>query len=62
VLKKVIDGLNDLKRNGIEVTIDNKQQKIYFDCGLILGDNLGLNGILRFVESFSSGYPRRICR
>lgn len=61
IFKKAIDELKDLNKKGIQVTINNEQQIIYFECGLILGDNLGLNGILGFVESFNSGHPCRIC-
>lgn len=35
---------------------------IYFSLGLVLGDNLGLNSILGFVESFSANYYCRVCR
>lgn len=61
IFKKAINDLKDLSNKGIQVTINNEQKTIYFECGLILGDNLGLNGILGFVESFSSGHPCRIC-
>lgn len=45
------------------VYIDSLQFKgtIYFELGLILGDNLGLHTITGFVESFSSNFCCRIC-
>lgn len=36
--------------------------RIYFALGLLLGDNLGLNGILGFVESFNAYYSCRLCK
>lgn len=35
---------------------------VKFCVGAITGDNLGLNSILGFVESFSANHPCRICR
>ena len=35
---------------------------VKFQLVLILGDNLGLNGILGFVESFSANCFCRICK
>ncbi|XP_025200474.1 uncharacterized protein LOC112598290 [Melanaphis sacchari] len=34
---------------------------LYFELGLILGDNLGIHSITGFVESFSSNFCCRIC-
>lgn len=38
-----------------------KKVKIYFALGLLLGDNLGLNGMLGFVESFNAYHSCRLC-
>ncbi|XP_011699565.1 PREDICTED: uncharacterized protein LOC105456901, partial [Wasmannia auropunctata] len=59
----LIDELNYLQTEGIEIE-PNKGEKIriYFALGLLLGDNLGLNGILGFVESFNAHYSCRLCK
>ena len=56
-----IDELNDLSRNSITLNIDGRKQKVYFQCVTILGDNLGLNCICGFSESFNAAYWCRIC-
>lgn len=45
----LIKELINLEINGISVTVHFKTYQIYFDLGLVLGDNLGLNSILGFV-------------
>lgn len=52
--------LEDLKKLGSEGLVINNI-KLYFNVVLILGDNLGLNSILGFVESFSANYFCRFC-
>jgi len=54
LIKKLID----LQENGIVLSTN---VTIYFTLGLVLGDNLGLNLILGFVESFSANFYCRIC-
>lgn len=58
VLKKLLPELRSLRDNGIEI-LNKKKIKIYFLTCLVLGDNLGLNGILELVESF---YNTNFCR
>lgn len=62
MFSRLINELIDLQTNGISVCVDNAYTTIYFALGLVLGDNLGLNSILGFVESFSANYYCRICR
>ncbi|CAD6244484.1 GSCOCG00013365001-RA-CDS, partial [Cotesia congregata] len=62
VFRKLIEDIKSLQSDGISITVDNKTIKIYFEFTLVLGDNLGLNGVLGFVESFSAHYPCRICK
>ena len=57
----MISELEDLRENGLQITIHNKTEKIFFITCLILGDNLGVNGILGFVESFGNTVFCRIC-
>ncbi|OXU22871.1 hypothetical protein TSAR_010190, partial [Trichomalopsis sarcophagae] len=61
IFRKLIEELNELRINGIELTIDNKKIRVYFITGLILGDNLGANAMCGFVESFSKAHCCRIC-
>lgn len=59
--QKVFDMLNDLKQNGINIETENYKGVIKFHMAVLTGDNLGLNGVLGFVESFSANRPCRIC-
>ncbi|OXU17211.1 hypothetical protein TSAR_007607 [Trichomalopsis sarcophagae] len=54
VCHKVIDELNKLCRDGIALNTNGTTVTVYFRCPLVLGDNLGLNCICDFVESFSA--------
>lgn len=45
------------RRTGITVMVDGFPRRVKFQLILILGDNLGLNSILGFVESFAANYP-----
>lgn len=64
IFRILVKELNFLSKKGITVqNNDFEPEKIYFDLGLLLGDNLGLNGILGYVENFSKSlYCCRICR
>ncbi|CAI6347439.1 unnamed protein product [Macrosiphum euphorbiae] len=61
MFSRLINELIDLQTNGISVCVGNTYTTIYFALGLVLGDNLGLNSILGFVESFSANHYCRIC-
>jgi len=60
--RALINELIDLQSNGISICVNSEIHHIYFALGLVLGDNLGLNLILGFVESFSANFYCRICR
>lgn len=62
VFNIVIEELKFLETEGIEVISNSKKYKIYFALALILGDNLAVNGILGFNESFSSRFFCRFCK
>ena len=62
VFKKVVDEVNFLQEQGISLKIGNQSYIVKFKFVLILGDNLGLNGLFGFVESFTANYYCRICR
>uniref|UniRef100_A0A1Y1MPJ3 C2H2-type domain-containing protein n=1 Tax=Photinus pyralis TaxID=7054 RepID=A0A1Y1MPJ3_PHOPY len=61
IFKNVIDQLNDLHVNGIQVETSVYSGVIKFHVASIIGDNLGLNSILGFVESFVAKYCCRFC-
>ncbi|XP_066589332.1 uncharacterized protein [Prorops nasuta] len=60
--KTLIDELNFLSSEGILIKINGTVKKIKFQLMLIIGDNLGLNQVLGFVESFKANYFCRICK
>lgn len=61
VFTKIIDDLNILAKEGIELEINSQKRRVYFQCVQILGDNLGINSICGFSESFVANYFCRIC-
>lgn len=61
VFRKVIDELNFLQTQGVDINTGQGTERVYFALGLMLGDNLGLNSILGFVESFGAHYYCRLC-
>lgn len=61
IFSRVIDMVKDLEKNGIQVNIDGEIKTIYFVLYCIAGDNLGLNTILGFTQSFNSSYCCRMC-
>lgn len=61
VFKDLINDLLFLENEGLTIHIESKPHQIFFTLFLILGDNLGLNSILGFTESFNADYCCRIC-
>jgi len=62
MFSSLIRDLIDLQENGISIGVNSINITIYFALGLILGDNLCLNSMLGFAESFSANHYCRICR
>jgi len=62
IFQKLISSIKYLENSGIDITVENKNYKIYFKMVLILGDNLGLHSILNLSESFMFNYPCRFCK
>lgn len=62
IFYKIIEELKYLETEGIEIQISSKNIRVYFTLLLILGDNLGLNSVLGFDESFQSHYFCRFCK
>ena len=61
LFSKLIKKFNKLIENGITINADGVIHTVYFEIVLIIGDNLGLNSIVGFVESFKETHCCRIC-
>lgn len=59
---EIIKQLQSLFDNGITVTINNETKTIHFVLYGILGDNLGVNSLLGYSESFTADHWCRFCR
>ncbi|XP_065683824.1 uncharacterized protein LOC136096474 [Hydra vulgaris] len=57
-----IQEMTELETKGFTIKIDENNFKIFVVLVQIIGDNLGLNGVLGYVESFTATYPCRICK
>lgn len=58
----VLEELRFLETNGITLTLANGHVQVYLCLYGVLGDNLGLNSVLGFTETFNSAYFCRKCR
>ena len=54
--------MTDLETKGIQINVDGSDVHVYICLVQVTGDNLGLNSILGFVESFTASYPCRLCK
>ena len=59
---KIIDEINLLSTQGLVLDLNGTNKTVYFRCVLVTGDNLGVNSICGFAESFSGTQFCRICR
>jgi hypothetical protein len=62
VFRILIDEIKYLQDVGITVNIRGQEHTIFFKLAQLLGDNLGLNGILGYTQSFSAHHFCRVCR
>lgn len=62
VFKAIVEELKYLFQKGTEIKTKDGIKTVYFQLGLILGDNLGLHSLLGLVESFNSTYYCRFCK
>ncbi|XP_062703310.1 uncharacterized protein LOC115270278 [Aedes albopictus] len=62
ILSKLVELLIQLEEDGLEIKYQGEKRKVYFVLGFVLGDNLGVNGILDYVESFRANYFCRVCK
>ncbi|KAK4886162.1 hypothetical protein RN001_002433 [Aquatica leii] len=60
IFQILIDELILLRENGIMMQGIN--ERVYFDLGLILVDNLEQNSLLGFIENFVGNYCCRFCK
>uniref|UniRef100_A0A1Y1N501 C2H2-type domain-containing protein n=1 Tax=Photinus pyralis TaxID=7054 RepID=A0A1Y1N501_PHOPY len=62
IFSKLMDELIFLETQGITINFNTKKINVYFTVVTVLGDNLGLNSILGFTESFQANNFCRICK
>ncbi|XP_018577570.2 uncharacterized protein LOC108915902 isoform X2 [Anoplophora glabripennis] len=62
IFSKLVDELNYLRNTGIFLKIQSNEYRLHFCTVSFLGDNLALNTILGFQESFSSNSYCRFCK
>ena len=56
ILRPVINDIILLERDGLHISADVLEGVVYGSIAQLTGDNLGVNGILGFVESFTSNH------
>ncbi|XP_062558015.1 uncharacterized protein LOC134222888 [Armigeres subalbatus] len=61
-LKKIIADLIDLEIDGLDIQSNGNTIKAYFVIGFVVGDNLGVNGVLDYVECFRANHFCRVCK
>lgn len=61
VLEPLLTELKDLEAHGIDLRVNSVQTNFKVAISCVTGDNLFLNGLLGFVESFSASHPCRHC-
>jgi hypothetical protein len=61
VLRPFINELRTLESDGIKLSIRGSVRQVRVIVGVVTGDNLFLNGILGYVESFTATKPCRHC-
>ncbi|KAK3916850.1 Assembly factor cbp-4, partial [Frankliniella fusca] len=62
VFRPLLEELKTLEEEGIEIKVNNTTIRVYLALCLLIGDNLGLNTILGFVQGFTANYFCRICK
>ncbi|XP_028403161.1 uncharacterized protein LOC114525900 [Dendronephthya gigantea] len=62
ILKPVVDDITLLEREGLYIDSEDFKGVVRVSVAQLTGDNLGVNGILGFVESFVSNHYCRHCK
>jgi hypothetical protein len=57
-----IDEMSQLENEGFVITVEGIEYTIIVTMVQMIGDNLGLNGMLGYVESFTANFPCRLCK
>ena len=62
-LQPIVEDIKFLEQEGISISTEDFQGTVSLNAGIaqLTGDNLGVNGILGFVESFMSNHYCRFC-
>lgn len=62
IFSKLVEEINVLQTDGITLDFGSEIKQVYFCLALFLGDNLGLNTILGFQQSFTATSFCRFCK
>lgn len=62
ILQPLVNGIQLLEQEGLSIATDVFSGKLKVSIAQVTGDNLGVNGILGYVESFVSNHFCRHCR
>lgn len=62
ILRSIVEEIRCLESDGILVNTPNYQGVVKFTVVQVVGDNLGLHGVLGYIESFSGNYVCRFCK
>lgn len=57
-----LDEMSELENKGFMLTVDEVRYTVCVVLVQVIGDNLGLNSMLGYVESFTANYPCRLCK
>ncbi len=57
-----LDEMSELENKGFQLNVDGQQYTVFIVMVQVIGDNLGLNSMLGYVESFTANYPCRLCK
>ena len=62
VMRPLVDDIKELETNGVHIDSDVFNGTVRVSIAQVSGDNLGVNGICGFVESFVGNYYCRHCK
>lgn len=57
-----LDEMSELENKGFMLNVDEVKYTVFVVLVQVIGDNLGLNSMLGYVESFTANYPCRLCK
>lgn len=60
--RPLVEELKYLETEGVLINTPQGEVKVFFPTVLLIGDNLGINSMCGFVESFSASYMCRFCK